>query len=153
MTLASAAFILLGAVPGAVGDDTLRVSIDAPSAVAPGDPVPIVVRLANVSDRDLDLHLRGRTVAFDLIVAHTDGRVVWRRMEEQVVPAILRIEMLAPGDVLDLSDTWDQRSNAAVRVPPGDYVIRGEVWTEGAPLRTDEKSLRIGPDRAGVGPA
>jgi hypothetical protein len=128
-----------------VSADTLRLRIQAPEVVAPGERVPMTLRVENLSGGALDLYLRGRTIAFDLVVTRPDGSIVWRRLEGAVVPAILRIETLGADGVLELNDSWDQRSDTGARVPPGDYLVRGELLTEGEPLATPETLLRIEP--------
>ncbi len=130
---------------GSVSADTLRLSVEVPRRVPTGDPVPLTLRVKNVSDGPLDLHLRGRTIAFDLIVTGPDGKVVWRRLADELIPAILRIETLGLEESLHLSDTWDQRSGAGEQVPTGHYTVRGEVLTEGAPLVTSEEPLHVDP--------
>jgi len=125
--------------------DSLRLRIDAPDSVRAGDPMTITLVVENVSGRALELYLRGRTIAFDLIVRAGDGSVVWRRLEDEIVPAILRLEPLGPDATLALEGQWDQRSNARTRVPPGEYSIIGELFTEGEPLQTPPRPLRILP--------
>jgi hypothetical protein len=125
--------------------DSLRLSLGAPARSATGTPLPYTLTVENVSGRALDLYLRGRTIAFDIVVLNTAGVPVWRRLEGEVIPAILRLETLAPGQLLELSDRWDQRDNAGRTVPAGDYSAYGEVLTEGAPLRTPNVTLRIVP--------
>jgi hypothetical protein len=133
------------AAAAVVNADTLALQLDAPAEVAPGEPLVITLRVENVSGAPLDLYLRGRTIVFDLVVSRPDGTIVWRRLEDEVVPAILRIERLEPGAFLELSDTWNQRSGAGHRLPPGDYTVHGELLTEGEPLVTRRVPLRIVP--------
>jgi hypothetical protein len=125
--------------------DSLRLSLGVPVEVAAGVSVPVTITLENVSGRPLDLYLRGRTIAFDIVVLDAVGVTTWRRLEGVVIPAILRLETLTPGQVLELSDQWDQRDNAGRPVGAGDYSVYGEVLTEGAPLRTADVTLRIMP--------
>lgn len=125
--------------------DTLRLGIEAPERVPAGEAVPMTLRVENVSGRTLELHLRGRTVAFDLVVSDPDGRELWRRLEGEFVPAILRLESLAAGEALEFTDAWDQRTGAGERVPTGVYQLRGEILTDGEPLVTPERPLRIDP--------
>jgi hypothetical protein len=126
--------------------DSLRLSLGVPVEVAAGAPVPVTIALENVSGRPLDLYLRGRTtIAFDIVVLDAAGDTTWRRLEGAIIPAILRLEILAPGQVLELSDEWDQRDDAGRPVGAGDYSAYGEVLTEGAPLRTGHIKLRIMP--------
>lgn len=150
VTLASTLLIAcqLAACAGGNGweADSLKILLDAPDTVRAGEPVPVTIRVQNISDRPLDLYLRGRTIAFDVIVTGSDGTVVWRRLADEVIPAILRLETLGPGETLELTDTWDQRSNAGQAVSPGGYTVRGEILAEGEPLVTPTRPLRIRPD-------
>lgn len=127
--------------------DSLRLWLELPDMVRPGQSASMTLRVENVSDRPLDLYLRGRAIAFDLIVTDDRGTVVWRRLEGAVLPAILRIETLAAGESLELEDAWDQRSNEGGAVEPGSYTVRGELLTEGEPLTTPAVPLRITPNR------
>jgi hypothetical protein len=126
--------------------DTLRLRIQAPDHVPAGEPIPISLHLENISDRTLDLYLRGRTITFDLVVADAAGEVVWRRLEGEVIPAILRIEPLPAGESLTLEASWDQRTNAGDPVDPGMYTVYGELLTESDPLATPTEWLRIEPN-------
>ena len=119
------------------------VEIVVPPRVTVGAPVPITLRIANTAERPIELHLQGRTVVFDLTVRR-GAAVVWRRLEGESVPAILQIRMLAPGEVLELKDTWRQVDNAGRRVGPGEYSASGEIPTDGVPLRAGPVPLTIG---------
>jgi hypothetical protein len=125
--------------------DSLRLSLGVPAHSAAGTPVPFILTIANVSGRPLDLYLRGRTIAFDIVVLDSAGTAIWRRLEGEIIPAVLRLEILAPGQLLDLSDEWDQRDDAGRPVSAGRYTAYGEVLTEGPPLRTPTVTLRIAP--------
>jgi len=125
--------------------DSLSLRLEMPERVATDEPVPITLEVRNVTDRSIDLYLTGRPIAFDLVVTEEDGEVVWRRLEGEVIPMVLRIETLEPGVALEFEETWDQRSNAGEFVPPGTYTVRGKLLTEDEPLVTPESRLRIGP--------
>jgi hypothetical protein len=125
--------------------DSLRLSLGVPAHSAAGTPVPFTLTIENVSGRPLDLYLRGRTIAFDIVVLDSAGIAIWRRLEGEIIPAVLRLEILAPGQLLDLSDEWDQRDDAGRPVSAGRYTAYGEVLTEGPPLRTPTVTLRIAP--------
>lgn len=127
----------------ATASDSLRLRLDVPDEVRVGESVPIALSVENVAERPIDLHLTGRTIAFDLVVVDTDGAVVWRRLEGAVIPAILQLRTLAPGEVLELDDTWNQRSNVGEAVEPGTYTVQGEVLTDEDPLVTPAEKLRI----------
>lgn len=107
------------------------VSLVVPSSAVAGAPVAIKIRVANETSAPLDLYLRGRDIAFDIAISDSTGDAVWRRLEGEVVPAILQLKTLAPGEVLELSHDWDQKSQRGVAVEPGRYVVRGSVLTDG----------------------
>jgi len=125
--------------------DSLRISLDRPREVRSGQPVPIVIRLENTGTKPLDLYLRGRTIAFDVYVAHSNGDVVWQRLKDQVIPAIIQLKVLRRGEVLELEEEWPQRGNRGEPLGPGSYVVRGSVLTDGPALETAPASLRILP--------
>ena len=120
-------------------------SLEAPDQVQPGDSVPFVIRLRNGGSRTVDLYLRGREIAFDVVLTDSSGNEIWTRLHDQVVPAVLRIEQLEPGKSLELRHVWNQQDNTGRRVRPGDYVVRGLILTDGTPIRTPERRLRILP--------
>jgi hypothetical protein len=128
----------------ATAPESLRVRLDVPAEVHVGQPVPIVVRLENNGERPLDLYLRGRTIAFDIFITRTDGQIIWQRLKDEVIPAIVQLKVLRPGEVLELKDEWRQRGNRGAPVEPGRYSVRATVLTDGpAPLETTSASLRI----------
>lgn len=128
-------------------DGNPLVTVHAPESVPPGAAIPITMRVENKSGEPLELYLRGREIAYDFVVIASDGGMVWRRLEGQIVQAILRLEVLAPGQVLEFRDNWDQRDIGGKLVPPGLYTLRGTVLSDGSltlessavPLRIDRK--------------
>lgn len=127
----------------ASGADTLLIRVVAPEEVTAGQTVPVTLHVENVSGRDLELELRGRTIVFDLVVFDDTGSEVWRRLHDASIPGILRLERLEAGAILELTATWDQRSNTGDRVPLGSYALRGELLTAREPLVTPTRRLRI----------
>jgi len=123
--------------------DTLRLETSAPAEVRAGDPIPITLRVHNVSGRALTLHLAGRNLVFDILVHAANGREVWQRLRDQAIPAILRIEQMQPDSVLEMSEHWDQRTNDGEAVPPGEYTIEGSLPTDGEPLVTPSVRVRV----------
>jgi hypothetical protein len=109
-----------------------------------GKAVPIIIRLENKSAEPLELYLRGREATCDIVVTANDGHVVWRRLEGEVVPAIIQLAVLAPGEIVEVRDIWDQRDNSGLPAQPGSYTIRGSVLTDGsATLESPAIPLRI----------
>jgi hypothetical protein len=123
--------------------DSLRLELDVPAEARVGSTVPITLRARNSDDRPIDLYLRGRTIAFDIIVRRSDGEVVWRRLANEIIPAILRLETLAPREVLELHAVWNLDTNAGRAVPSGLYVVQGLLLTDGPELRTDAVTVRV----------
>jgi hypothetical protein len=130
------------AVP-APDSDSLRLTCEFRERVREGEPVPMTLRVENVGSETLDLYLTGRPVAYDLVVTDREGAVVWRRLEGEVVAAVLRIEILEPGAELSFEDVWDQRSNAGEPVRAGEYFVHGELLTEDGPLASAPRPLVI----------
>jgi hypothetical protein len=124
--------------------DSLRISLIAPGEAPPGRSVPIVIRLENIGTRPMDLSLRGRTITFDILITRPDGEIVWQRLRDEVIPAIIQLKVLQPGESLELEAEWNQRDNNGKPVPSGIYSVRGSVLTDGPALETHTASLRIG---------
>lgn len=124
--------------------DSVRITLDLPPEIHAGQPVPITIRLANIIDRPLDLYLRGRTIAFDIFVTRPNGEVVWQRLKDEIIPAIVQLKTLQPGEVLELRDVWPQRDERGHAVAPDSYLVRGAILTDGpTPLETAPVSLRV----------
>ena len=125
------------------GSDSLRLELDVPAEARVGSTVPITLRVENVGDRPIDLYLRGRTIAFDVVVRRLDGEVVWRRLEHEITPAILRLETLVPRQVLELHTDWSLKTSLGSPVTPGSYVLQGLLLTDGPELTTPPGTLRV----------
>ncbi len=119
--------------------DTLRVTVAVSDAVRRGEAVFVTLRLTNTSDHRVTLYLTGRTITFDIVVAGSDGTVVWRRLDHVTTQRIVHVKALAPGETLELRDRW--RAVA----PPGNYTVTGVIPTDREPLRTAPAYLRIAP--------
>ncbi len=126
--------------------DSPTVTIEVPSEVSAGASVPLTLRVTNPTERPLTLYLRGRPVAFDVVVARGDGTVVWRRLAGAVVTMVLQVRTLAPGETIELKDTWNQTTRTGARAGPGEYLVTGELLTDSPrPLVTASVPLRILP--------
>lgn len=124
--------------------ESLSLELVLPPRVRAGEPVPITLRVRNKTERTLDLYLRGRTTTFDVIVARPDGDVVWQRLEDEIIPAIVHLRPLAPAEQFELETVWDQRTRDERRVEPGGYTARGLLLVEGDALETPLAPFRIG---------
>jgi hypothetical protein len=134
------------ALSGALLADSMTIDIRLPAEVCRGDKVAITLRVTNTSGKPLTLYLQGRPVAFDVIISRRDGTLVWRRLEGAVISAVLQVRSLAPGEVMEFSDSWSQRTNLGAAVEPGEYLVTGVLPTDPpAELRTQPVPLRILP--------
>lgn len=126
--------------------DSMTVELSVPEHARAGEPVPLTLRATNRGARRATLYLRGRPVAFDVIVTNARGKVVWRRLQGATISMVLQVRELAPGESLEFEGTWDQRTNAGVRVPPGEYRLTGRLLTDTErPLESPPVRLRITP--------
>jgi hypothetical protein len=126
--------------------ESLSFTLEVPARAALGAPIPLVLRLANVSTRRIEVHLRGRETVFDVVARRPGGEEVWRRLTGQVTMAILQLRSLAPGEVLELRAAWDQRDAAGRPVVAGEYRLQGELpGDDPLPLRSSEARVVIAP--------
>lgn len=121
----------------------VEVDLILPDQVAPGDSVPIAVRLRNPDARPVTLGLTGRPVAWDVVVTREDGAEVWRRLHGTMAALVLQLLRIEPGDSIEFADHWGQVDNAGRRVPPGRYSVQGRIPAEDRELVTDARALVI----------
>jgi hypothetical protein len=132
-----------GAV-SAVPADSISFEILLARQVGAGQPVAITLRLTNRGATARQFYLLGRTITFDILVSRPDGQVVWQRLHGQLVPQILQVVTLEPGQRLDFTDTWAQRTNEGEPVGPGTFMVQGVLPTdERQPMRTALAELVI----------
>ena len=110
--------------------DSVAFRVDMPVSVQAGQPVPVVLRLTNKTERPLVVALRGRPIAFDVTVARPDGAVVWRRLEGKVVSVIPAVRTLEPAESLTFEAAWDGRAADGAVVLPGQYLVTGTLPTD-----------------------
>ena len=126
--------------------DSMTVHLTVPPRVRAGEPVPVALSVANRGSTPLTLYLKGKPIAFDIVVRRKGGAIVWRRLSGAAITMVLRVETLAPGDSLRLEDVWPQRTQSGAPVAPGDYTVTGELPTDRPePLRSAPAPLRIDP--------
>ncbi|HEV8399439.1 MAG TPA: BsuPI-related putative proteinase inhibitor [Gemmatimonadales bacterium] len=119
--------------------DTLRFTVAVSESVRRGEAVLVTLRLTNTSEQRVTLYLTGRTITFDIVVAGSDGHVVWRRLDRVTTQQIVHVKALAPGETLELRDRW------RAAAPTGDYTVTGVIPTDRQPLQTAPVRLRITP--------
>jgi hypothetical protein len=110
--------------------DSIAFRVQAPPSVHAGEPIPIELVLTNRTERPITLYLQGRPLAFDVTVTREDGSVVWRRLEGQVVSAILAVRALVPAESLTFETVWDGRLPGGAAAPPGRYRVTGSLATD-----------------------
>lgn len=126
--------------------DSPKVELEVPREVRAGEAVPMKLRVTNIADRPLELHLRGRPIAFDLVVRRDDASIVWRRLEGAMIAMVLQLRTLAPGETLELADVWRQQKADGTPVASGRYTVTGSLLTDSrASLDSPPVSLRILP--------
>jgi hypothetical protein len=104
----------------------------------------MALRVENRRDRPIEVALRGRTIAFDIVVRRDTGEDVWRRLDGETIPAIVQLRVLEPGEVMTLRATWDQTTRSGTPAGPGEYRVQGLLLTDDpAPLATPPVTLRI----------
>ena len=122
----------------------MTVELSVPDHVRAGEPVPLTVRATNQSTTAATLYLRGRPIAFDVMVTDARGKIVWRRLEGATITMILQVRELKPGESLTLEDVWPQHNNAGAAVEPGEYHLKAQLLTDTEPLESASVPLRIG---------
>jgi hypothetical protein len=126
--------------------DSMTLSLSVPGEVPHGAPVSLTLRATNHGARPATLYMRGRPPAFDVVVTDARGRVVWRRLRGATISMVLQVRELAPGESLEFTDQWNQRTNAGEPVPPGVYHVTGRLLTDtDHPLEAPAAQLRITP--------
>ncbi|MCS6937336.1 MAG: BsuPI-related putative proteinase inhibitor [Candidatus Bipolaricaulota bacterium] len=137
----------------------LRLSVEIPAYRHPyrrryegywkmGQPLPITLKLRNVTDRAIELTLLGRP-AYDVAVATSgwpQGQEVWRFSYGQVIQKIAELKRLEPLEELEFLVEWDLRDNAGVPIKPGYYCVEGFLNVEPSAEPTERYCLWIAPE-------
>jgi hypothetical protein len=128
----------------------VRLRLELPARVRAGERVPLALHVESVAPRPIDLSLRGRTIAWDVVVTRADGAAdgaeVWRRLAGEAIPAIIQLRALAPREVLTLRGEWDQRTAAGAPAAPGRYTVRALLLTDRPePMESPAAPLEIVP--------
>lgn len=123
--------------------DSLQLELLVPGRIRAGDAVRFTLRVRNPTPRKLDLYLQGRTATFDVVVTRAEGDTIWRRLEGEIIPAIVHLRALDPGEQFEVSGRWDQRGRDGRLVIPGRYIARALLLVEGAPLESPAVQIAI----------
>ena len=97
--------------------DSLQVALDVRSEGS----VRFMLQVRNVAPRQVALLLRGRSPTLDVEVRRAGGEIIWRRLEGEVVQAIVQVRVLEPGEVLQVAAEWDRRLSGGGSAAPGAY--------------------------------
>ena len=108
----------------------LRLTLEAPSRVRQGVPVPLVFTVTNTGKTPVTLQLTGRTPTADFRVTDLHGRSIWSRLRGQIMLGALRLFPLDAGKSLSFRQAWDQRTDSGGRAPPGEYQVVGVLLTD-----------------------
>ena len=123
--------------------DTLRLTLGPAREIRSGAAVTFTLRAENTAGRALDLYLTGREPTIDVELLDASGRSLWRRLEDEVVPAILQLVPLAAGDSLVVRATWPGRLRDGRAPEPGDYTARARLLTEGGSIESPTVAVRV----------
>lgn len=125
----------------------VQVRLVVPDTVASGRKVLMTLRLTNTTSAVRELYLRGREITFDIAITDSSGSEIWRLLGGDPIPAILQLRALKPGETIELTHEWDQRTRRGSEVPDGVYTARAEVLTDGSSsLISNEERLVISRD-------
>src|SRR5215208_2928190 len=135
------ALALVGQLAG-----SMKLELVLPASVRQRQAIEITLRLINTSRKPVTVYLQGRPIAFDVIVTHEDGRPVWRRLKGAVIPSILQVRVLQPGETVEFSDTWRQQDDLGQPIPAGRYLVTGVLPADPPEeFRSSTELLRILP--------
>ena len=119
----------------------LKVELILPAAEFPvGTPVEMTLRITNPTDETVRA-ITAYPGGYDFAV-HAQGREIWRWSHDKVFAAMVGQLVLAPGEVREFTQTWDQKDNEGRAVPAGQYVGIGFLATLPR-LRTEPVAFQI----------
>lgn len=125
--------------PGAQAQ--VRLDLEVPARGRAGAPVAVVLRLRNGGADSQTVYLRGREIVFDLVVTDSTGTTIWRRLEGEVIPAIVQVRVLAPGEEVIIPGRWTARDQAGDPVLPGRYLMQASLLTDAVPILSPTVTL------------
>lgn len=120
----------------------VTVRLEAPDSVQAGTQVEFRLVVTNESSKPVDLHLHGREPTMDVEVTHKNGNVVWRRLEGEIIPAVLHLYTLARGAHLYVDAMWDLRVEGEA-VTPGEYILSASLLAEDSPVTAPPRQLTV----------
>lgn len=119
----------------------LKVELILPAAEFPlGTPVEMTLRVTNPTSETVRAYT-SYPGGYDFAV-HSGGEEIWRWSHDKVFVAMVGQLVLAPGEVREFRETWDQKDNEGQPVPAGAYMAIGFLATHPR-LRTDPVPFQI----------
>lgn len=117
-------------------NDSIRIELTVPETARRGLPVPVVITVHNQSGKPADLYLHGREPTLDIVVRAADGRVTWRRLANENLGAILRIQTLGAAGSLTIRGEWTPGD-------AGEYSVTGVVLSESPRLESSPRRVVV----------
>lgn len=137
---------LVGSSSAVAHHDSISLTLEVPSRVNRGEPVPFELRVWNPTERQIRLDLSGNPPNADFVVTGPGGAAVWSRLHERARTLALMDEVLQPGEMRWFRASWGQEDNLGCPVDPGSYRVEGVLPTvPGSGRRTDPQTLTILP--------
>jgi hypothetical protein len=96
------------------------------SAVRPGEPLYLQLRISNSTDRPIRLTFPSTQNA-DFRIESIDGQVLWSLGESRAALRIAHDVVLAPGESQTFEEVWLGRTTEGKRAEPGSYLAVGEI--------------------------
>lgn len=85
----------------------LSATLDLPKEAVAGGSIPMTVKITNTSNEPVELYHGFQP--YDFAVKREDGSEVYRWSRWRVQPTMLQRTLLAPGQSLTYTETWDMR--------------------------------------------
>lgn len=132
---------------GADAAPPFRVSLEVPDTVPSGEPVRVVFRIANASPRAARFQFGGlpETPSFELVVARSFRREVWRRSRHEDFLASAVAGKMPPGETMESHYQWDQTNNRGDPLAPGTYWLRAYIEINRREVHAPPARLVISP--------
>ncbi|HEU4751474.1 MAG TPA: BsuPI-related putative proteinase inhibitor [Armatimonadota bacterium] len=119
--------------------DALRTQVRVvPARAARGEQVTLELTVRNTSNRPVRVPF-ATGQQYDFEVWRGD-RLVYRWSQGRVFTQALSSLLLNPDQSITYTGRWDQRNNEGVRVPAGEYTVRGYLPTRLPDLRPGEST-------------
>lgn len=155
ITFSSKSLVLPASIVACLGcallgpEQPIVAQLEVPSSVRVGEPVLIILRIANQSGDSTDIEMISvpPNLAFNPIVRTTSGAGVWQRFTDPYAAVGVRRRM-GPAETIEYRVIWDQVTLTGAKVAPGTYRVvnsPGLYFPGGKELRVASRTLRIVP--------